>query len=265
MATTVNPVYGMQQLATDSSDFNLQQFMIQQMINRINTATMVVVKTVYSGGTAAVGTVDIQPLVSQVCGDGSTIPHTTVYNIPYFRYQGGTNAVIVDPQVGDVGFAVFADHDVSTLQQNIEAGQGASPAPPGSARRFDFADALYIGGWCANIAPPASYVQVIGGTVNVVNPTKINLQITGGATAVLTAQGMKITGTLEVTGLVMADASMFVGGQMYGIDGSTSTPIYINAPLISTTTMQASTIPIHSMTVAISSTRNRRVHFSETA
>jgi hypothetical protein len=239
---TAPPVYGAQVPSTSESEYNALQFVIQQTMARLNVATVVKIVAVYGGGTGPVGTVDVQPLISQQANDGTTVPHTTIFNVPYFRYQGGVCAVIVDPQVGDVGFCVFADRDISTLQANVIAGNVA-PAPPGSYRRFDFSDGLYIGGWCANLTP-TSYVQVVNGSVNVVNPTQVNLQVSGGATAVLTSGGMKVTGTLEVTGnvtcdaqtvvkgLLMADASMQVTGTMSGSGGSGSLSVAV--PIVST-------------------------------
>ena len=231
------PVYGQQKLSSGNSEYNALTFMIQQALAGLNVATLVQVAAVYGGGTAAVGTVDVVPLVTQVDGSGAAIPHGTIFGLPYFRYQGGSNAVIVDPQVGDVGFCLFADHDIGSVKANVESSITPIQAPPSSKRTFDFADGLYIGGWCGNLAP-TSYVQVINGVINVVNPSEINLQ-TGGASAVLNNVGMKITGTLEVTGIAILDSSLELGGEMTSIAGG-STPINVNVPIASSSTITAS-------------------------
>jgi hypothetical protein len=148
------------------SDFSVMSFVINQILNRANTSTLVQVKAVTnSGGLSAVGYVDIQPLVSQLDGDGNAVPHGVVYHVPYFRLQGGTDAVIIDPKVGDTGIAVFADHDISSVKAN------KGEALPGSMRRFDMADGLYQGGFLNGI--PNQYVQFTSGGINVVSPTKI--------------------------------------------------------------------------------------------
>jgi len=99
-----------QALPTDSySAYNATSFMIKQIVARINTATLVQIKSVTnSGGVSPVGSVDVLPLVNQVDGAGNPTEHVTVYGLPYVRIQGGTNAVIIDPKVGDIGIAVFA-------------------------------------------------------------------------------------------------------------------------------------------------------------
>jgi hypothetical protein len=83
---------------------------------------------------------------------GNPIPHDVIHNLPYFRLQGGTNAVIVDPDVGDKGFAVFCSRDISAVKRT------KAIANPGSSRRFNWADGLYVGGVLNGT--PANYVEV---------------------------------------------------------------------------------------------------------
>lgn len=160
---------GLQDVSSAASEFNAMSFLVTQILNRANTSTLVRVKAVTnSGGVSPVGYVDIEPLVMQVDGDGNTVPHGTIYNIPYFRLQGGTDAVILDPKVGDIGIAVFADHDISAVKS------GKKKAAPGSGRRFDMADGMYLGG-VLNGAPQ-QYVQFAAGGISLVSPTKITCQ-----------------------------------------------------------------------------------------
>ncbi len=63
----------------------------------------------HGGGVGAPPTVDVQPLTNQTDGQGNQTPHGIIYNIPATRTQGGGNAVINDPVVGDVGFMSVAD------------------------------------------------------------------------------------------------------------------------------------------------------------
>jgi hypothetical protein len=127
--------------SSDASDLNRMSFVIERILARVSTATLVIVKSVTNeGGVSAVGYVDVQPLVSQLSGDGQATPHGTIYEIPYMRLQGGTNAIILDPQVGDIGICVFANRDISSVKAT------KAVANPGSRRRFDMADGLYLGG-----------------------------------------------------------------------------------------------------------------------
>ncbi len=168
MSTILDP-RGQATPADDLGDFNAMHFLVTQILNGANTATLVqVVACTNSGGLSEVGFVDVHPLVNQLDGYGHPVPHGTIYHIPYFRLQGGTNAVILDPQIGDIGIAIFADHDISTAATN------AAQANPGSARRFDMADGMYLGGFRNGV--PVQYVQFVAGGINVVSPKNITLQ-----------------------------------------------------------------------------------------
>jgi len=139
--------------STTWGEYNQIAFIIQQSLSKIQTATLVqVVACSNSGGVSAVGTVDIQPLVNQIDGGDNPIPHLTVYNVPYLRIQGGLNAVIIDPQPGDIGIAIFASRDITKVKSTKAQGN------PGSYRQFDFADALYLGGLLNGV--PQQYVEL---------------------------------------------------------------------------------------------------------
>jgi hypothetical protein len=132
--------------------FNSMAFLFKQLAAQNASAALVQVKSVTNvGGVAAVGSVSVQPMVNQVDGSGNATPHGTIFNIPYFRMQGGAFAVILDPKVGDIGIAVFCDRDISSVKVN------KAVSNPGSARQFDWADGLYLGGFLNGV--PTSYVQ----------------------------------------------------------------------------------------------------------
>ena len=134
-------IFGQMRETAGTSEFNSIAFLVQQMIGQTNTATVVQVKAVSNAGELSpVGTVDVQPLVHQVDGIGQTVPHGVIHGIPYFRLQGGANAVILDPQVGDLGICVFSSRDISHVKASKQA------SPPGSYRKYSMADGLYIGG-----------------------------------------------------------------------------------------------------------------------
>jgi hypothetical protein len=122
--------------------------------------------------------VDVLPLVNQIDGGNGAMPHGVVHNIPYFRLQGGANAIILDPQVGDIGICVFADRDISA----VKTAKGV--ANPGSKRRFDMADGLYIGG-VLNGAP-TQYLQFSGSGINVVSPNTVAINAGGNVTVTAT-------------------------------------------------------------------------------
>ena len=161
-------VYGIQQPNTETSEYNTMVFVIAQQLAKLQTITLVKVVAVSTdGGVSPVGTVDVQPLVNQLTANRQPVPHGVIHGVPYFRIQGGQNAVILDPQVGDIGMAAFAARDISAVVSTKAA------ANPASFRRFDWADALYLGGFLG--AAPTQYVQFDGTTLNIVSGVQVNL------------------------------------------------------------------------------------------
>lgn len=133
--------FGQKGYNSSNSQFNSIMFMIQQALGLTNTIKLVKIKKVADvGAVAPVGFVDVQPLVNMMNGIGDASEHGTIFNIPYFRIQGGRNAVIIDPEVDDIGIMVCADRDISSVKESKKVGN------PGSFRRFSMADGLYIGG-----------------------------------------------------------------------------------------------------------------------
>lgn len=167
---------GQQEPGDSASEFNALRFLVKQMINGVWTATLVQIKAVHGGGLAVAGTVDVQPMVNQIDGYGNATAHGTIYGVPYVRLQGGANAIIIDPIVGDIGLAIFADHDISSVIASSDV------ANPGSLRRFSPSDALYIGGLLN--AEPTQYIQFSGGIVmgSPAVSTTGNLSVGSGAT-----------------------------------------------------------------------------------
>lgn len=152
MANNDGTPTGQQQPFATWGDFNNLSFMVKQAIAKLQTATLVrVMACTNAGEVSPVGNVDILPLINQIDGQGNATPHVTIFNVPYFRVQGGANAVIIDPQVGDIGIAVFASRDITKIKNTKEAGN------PGSLRSYNFADALYLGGLLNGV--PTQYVR----------------------------------------------------------------------------------------------------------
>lgn len=201
---------GFQRPGSASSEFNALAFLVQSMMNGMATATLVrVMGVTNSGAIAGSGFVDIQPLVNQVDGVGVAVPHGTVYRCPYMRAQGGTNAIILDPKVGDTGIAVFADRDISSATAN------KAPANPGSSRRFDMADGLYL--YSIVTGTPTNFIQINDTDgITITSPTAIHLNapvivmtaptisMTASAGISMTTPTVTINGNANVTGTVAA-------------------------------------------------------------
>jgi len=160
--STVDPTAG-------ATEYNALMFTIRQAMSKMETATLVkVVKCTNSGGVSPVGSVDVQPLVNTLNADGTVTKRQPIFNLPYVRFQGGANAIILDPVVGDIGIAIFASRDISS----VKATKGQNK--PGSYRQFSMADGLYIGGVLN--AAPQNYVQFTGTTLNIVAAGTVNVK-----------------------------------------------------------------------------------------
>ncbi len=183
--------FGQQQPTTGAAEYNTLVFVVNLLLQKLQTVTLVrVVAVSNNGGVSPVGTVDVHPLVNQMTGNRQSVDHGTIYGVPYFRLQGGTDAVILDPKVGDIGMAAFASRDISAVKT------AKGPANPGSLRQFDWADALYFGGLLNGT--PAQYVRFHSGGVTVLSPGTIRLE----------APTTHVQGNLTVSGTVVADGNV---------------------------------------------------------
>lgn len=161
-------IRGLASATSGSSAYNEQSFLVWQILREIAGARLVQVQAVTNaGGVSSVGFVDVLPLVNQLDGSDNAMPHGVIHNLPYFRLQGGTNAVIIDPQVGDIGIAVVEDRDISSVKAN------RGPANPGSKRIFDMSDGLYLGGFLNGA--PSQYVRFSASGIEIVSPTQIRM------------------------------------------------------------------------------------------
>lgn len=186
-------------------EVNNTVFLIQQVLSKIQTATLVQVAAVTNaGGLDPVGFVDVVPMVAQIDAFGKPTPHATIYKVPYVRLQGGTNAIIIDPLVGDIGLCVFASRDISKIKNSKARGV------PGSNRSFNYADGIYIGGVLNGV--PDNFIQFSPTGVNVTSTSKVTI----------TAPEVDIVGTLKNNG-VNVGSTHHHGGVTTG-SGVTSGP-----------------------------------------
>lgn len=166
----VNPVgyLGTADATDNGSDYNANTFLVWSILARVRTMQVCKVMSVTNnGGISPVGFVTLQPLVNQLDGYDNAVPHGEIFNVPYFRLQGGANAIIIDPQVGDIGWTGFADRDISSVKAT------KAQANPGSKRMFSMADAFYFGGMLNGT--PSQYIAFSTSGIAVTSPTQITL------------------------------------------------------------------------------------------
>jgi hypothetical protein len=194
--------YGQMSPEDVGSETSTILFLARQLIQRLNTMKLVQVKAVHAGSgmPPAPATVDVQPLVSQIDANGYATAHGTVYGLPCWRLQAGPRAIIADPAVGDVGYVVCADRDISNVVRN--AGMISGPYNPGSRRQYDLADGVYVGG-CLNAAPTQYLWLKPDGTLVIVDGMGNQLQTS--------SSGFSLTGNVAVTGNITATGTI-IGG-----------------------------------------------------
>ena len=206
-------------LNSGASEYNAISFLVEQMIKgMVNTAIPVRVDSCTKPGVGgAAGYVSATPLVKQRGADGKSLDTVSIPQLPFFRLQCGSAAIVVDPQPGDVGLAVFCQQDTS----NLKAGEN-EPVQAGSFRAFDMSDGVFFPGILGQT--PTTYVHLDPekGEVTIKAPTKITIdapqiELKGavcmggaGSSDTITLDGsIKTNGDISTTGTVTA--GHFVG------------------------------------------------------
>lgn len=195
-------VKGQQDFNTDASAYNAADFQIRQAINKINTAEPATVGSVSGGGVAKAGTLSATPMVNLVTGTGEGMAQSPLFTIPYFRYQGGENAVIVDPKPGDVGLNVYAMRDTEAMKQ----GDG-SACNPGSARRYSKGDGFFLSGFLNKT--PRRYVMVDDEGITIDDGQGGRLELKGGRLTITAPNGIAVNAPGNVA--VDAPQTTFTG------------------------------------------------------
>ena len=154
--------------ADNSSDIGRLNFIMTAAMSGLRTAMPVIVKAVTnSGGVSPIGYVNVQPLVSGMDGNKNLMPHGTIYNVPYMRIQGGSNGIILDPVVGDIGIATVCDRDISTVKNSSKV------SAPGSVRKNDMSDMVYL--MTIIGSAPTQYVQFNSSGITITSPVNVTV------------------------------------------------------------------------------------------
>jgi|SRR6185436_7200498 len=143
---------------------------IERMIGKSYTITLVKVGEVQASGVNPVGYLQATDLIQQMDGSNNGIQNVPMENIPYFRLQGGGNAVIIDPKPGDIGLVAFARRDITVTKQSKAEG------PPPSLRNFDVSDGLYIGGLLNGA--PTQWIHFLDSGINIKASASVTIDAT---------------------------------------------------------------------------------------
>jgi len=154
--------------ADNASEIGRLNFIIKSAMSGLRTAMPVKVLSVTnSGGVSPVGYLSVQPLVNAVDGNLNSWIHAPIYNVPYMRIQGGSNGIILDPVVGDIGIATICDRDITTVKSAKKV------SAPGSNRKNDMSDMVYL--MTIIGAAPTQYVQFNSSGITITSPTNVTI------------------------------------------------------------------------------------------
>lgn len=128
---------GFNDFTTDNNEFNVWQFMIKSALSKIRTAFLVKVVNVYKEKNL----VDIFPIIKGVDANGNELEQLPIFRIPYFQYVGGSNKIIITPEVNDYGLCITSDRDITNFKINRKE------TKPATLRMFDARDSFYVGGF----------------------------------------------------------------------------------------------------------------------
>ena len=115
-------------------------YIINNLIANIHTMMPVKILsvTIPPDSLAPIGRCEVLPLVQQIDGSNNVYPMGKIINVPYLRVQGGSNAIVIDPQVGDVGLCGFCERDISIVKRTGEL------SAPDTRRKYDINSAVYM-------------------------------------------------------------------------------------------------------------------------
>jgi len=168
MSQTTNGVLSNHVASDNASEVGRLQFIITSALSGLRTAMPVkVISVTNAGGVSPIGTVSVQPMVSAIDGAGQIWAHGIIYNVPYMRIQGGTNGIILDPVVGDIGIATVCDRDISTVKNAKKV------SAPGSTRKNDMSDMVYL--MTIIGSAPTQYVQFNSSGITITSPVNVTV------------------------------------------------------------------------------------------
>ncbi|HGT7750839.1 TPA: phage baseplate protein [Yersinia enterocolitica] len=144
--------------------------------------------------------VDVLPLVAEVrSSDRTIIQGSQIYNIPVWRLQRGSSAIIMNPVAGDIGLIAVCDVDISVARA------ARKESVPGSNRKHSQSDAIYFGGVLNG--QPTQFIEFADSELNITSPNPVN--ITCSKANITAPDGVEMqTPLLHVSGDITADGNI---------------------------------------------------------
>ena len=144
-------------------------YIINNLIANIHTMMPVKILsvTVPPDSLAPIGRCEVLPLVQQIDGSNNVYPMGKIINVPYLRVQGGKNAIVIDPQVGDVGLCGFCERDISIVKRTGEL------SAPDTRRKYDINSAVYM--FTMMSGTPTQYIHFLENGINIKTTGDLNI------------------------------------------------------------------------------------------
>lgn len=145
----------------------------------------------------------IRPAITGVASKGQKVPKETLFNIPVFCMSGGGIVMSFPVRVGDKGWLVACDRDISIFKQNLEE------SSPNTYRKHEYQDAFFLPDKINEISvgeddEGALVISTIGGI------TKFSLK----------------EGEVKITGNTIIEGSLTVSGEVTGVGIPLSTHVH---------------------------------------
>ena len=214
---TDNNKRGIGDIYQATSPFNANNQQIASNIQKINTVFIAKIISVSTKGTEGTKTVTAQPLICQIDANGNALPSPKLVEIPHYRVQAGTGALVINPHVGDIGVFVCAKRDISKIKNGVN-----DPQTPASFRSFDLADSIMIATIHTETASTYIYIDPDNGTIEIKAPASLTINT---ESATINASGSTSINSPETTisGHVTIKGGLSVsGGEGAQVDGSIS-------------------------------------------
>lgn len=144
-------------------------YIINNLIANIHTMMPVKILsvTVPPDSLAPIGRCEVLPLVQQIDGSNNVYPMGKIVNVPYLRVQGGSNAIVIDPQVGDVGLCGFCERDISIVKRTGEL------SAPDTRRKYDINSAVYM--FTMMSGAPTQYIHFKSSGIDIKTTGDLNI------------------------------------------------------------------------------------------
>lgn len=144
-------------------------YIINNLIANIHTMMPVKILsvTVPPDSLAPIGRCEVLPLVQQIDGSNNVYPMGKIINVPYLRVQGGSNAIVIDPQVGDVGLCGFCERDISIVKRTGEL------SAPDTRRKYDINSAVYM--FTMMSGTPTQYIHFKSSGIDIKSTGIVNI------------------------------------------------------------------------------------------